>query len=130
MNNTNITEDNFLMYAMKAYDSPNLIMCEFEEDMRRFSYLNRLFTRYVKYGDLKERLIINHLVILNNVFGTDDVVKMLFFKIQEEYHDVLKTFLLFLNIMKDHIYGVNGRTIISSDMGVDVTIVKVLRKIK
>lgn len=130
MNIINITEDNFLMYAMKAYDSPNLIMCEFEEDMRRFSYLNRLFTRYCKYGDLKERLIINHLVILNNIFGPEDVVRMLFFKIQEDHYEILKTFLLFLNIMKDYIYGIDGRTIISSDIGVDVSIVKVLRKIK
>lgn len=118
------------MYAMKVYDSPNLIMCEFEEDLRRFSYLNRLFTRYIKYGELKERLILNHLVILNNVFGPDEVIRLLFFKIQEEYYDVLKTFLLFLNIMKDRIHGINGETIISSNIGVDFTIVKVLRKIK
>lgn len=126
----NLTKDNFLIYAMKAYDSPTLILSEFDEDMKRFSYLNRLFTRYVKYGDLKERLIINHLVILNNVFGPDVVLRLLFFKIQEEYYHILKTFLLFLNIMKSKIENIDGRTIFSSDINIDNTVVNILRNIK
>lgn len=126
----NLNDDNFLIYAIKAYDSRTYLTHEFEEDMKRFMYLNRLFTRYVKFGDLRERLIINHLIILNNVFGPEHVNRLLFFKISKDYYSILKTFLLFLNIMRDRVHGVDGVDIISSDIPVDMKVVKVLREIK
>lgn len=125
-----LTEDNVLLYAIKAYDSPNFIMSEFEEDMKRFLYINRLFCRYKNHNELKERLILNHLVILCNIFGPDAVVRLLFFKTQEEYWSSLKTFLLFLSIMRDKVSGINGKDIISSNIQVDMKIVEILRKIK
>lgn len=126
----NITEDNFILYAAKAYDRPNCVKSEFDDDLKRFNYLNRLFTRYKKFGEIKERLIINHLIILNNVFGHEALVRLLFFKIHESHYTVLKTYLLFLNIMPDRIKGVRGKDIMSSSIHVDMDIVKILREIK
>ena len=126
----NLCCDNVLLYAVKAYDKPNCIMSEFEDDQKRFNYLNRLFTRYKRLGDLKERLVINHLVILNNVFGPEALVRLLFFKINTEHYSILKTYLLFLNLIPDVIRGIDGVDIFSSDIPVDMKIVNVLRLIK
>lgn len=125
-----INRDNFLLYAIKAYDKPNCIMSEFEEDLKRFDYLKRLFFRYREYNDLKERLIINHTVILSNVFGPECAVRMLFFKIDENDYPILKTILLFLNMMPNRVKSINGKNINSSDISLDNNLVKVLRNIK
>ena len=60
----NLTNENILMYAVKAYDKPNCIMSEFKDDMKRFNYLKRLLKRYRKIGEIRERLILNHLLVL------------------------------------------------------------------
>ena len=123
----NLTEDNILLYATKAYDKPNCVMSEFLEDMKRFNYLNKLFMRYRKYDELRERLILNHLMILYNVFGPEVVSRLLFYKVEKEDYSSLKTFLLFLNIMPDKIKGINGADIISSYIPVDMKIANKLR---
>ena len=125
----NLTNDNYLMYAMKAYEKPVYIIQEFEEDIKRFNYLNRLFHRYIKYSDLKERLILNHIVILRNVFGNDVTLRLLFFKISKGYYPILKTFLLYLNIMRDTIEGIDGTDIHSESIQVDYRVVQSLRKL-
>lgn len=125
----NVNDDNFIMYAMKAYDKPNCIMSEFEEDLKRIKYVKRLIKRYRINGDLKERLILNHIIILTNVFGIEATVKMLFFKFDKEDYGVLKTFFIFLNYMPKIINGVNNRNIYSSDIGVDLFVGKRLRDI-
>ena len=79
----NLTNDNIMIYAMKIYDKPNCIMSEFKEDMKRFNYLKRLFRRYRKIGEVKERLVLNHLVVLYNVFGAEALTRMLFLKCQK-----------------------------------------------
>jgi hypothetical protein len=123
----NLCDDNFLIYAMKAYDKPNCIMSEFEEDLKRIKYIKRLIKRYRLTGELKERLILNHIIILANVFGTESAVRMLFFKIDREDYDILKTFLVFLNYMPKTIYGVKGKNIHSADIWVDIFVGKRLR---
>ena len=70
----NLTDENFLLYAIKAYDKPNCIMSEFHEDMKRFNYLKRLFRRYRKHGDHRERLILNHIVLPTSSSGKYDYV--------------------------------------------------------
>ena len=80
----NLTEENILLYATKAYDKPNCVMSEFLEDMKRFNYLNKLFMRYRKYDELRERLILNHLMVLYNVFGPEVVSRLLFYKVEKE----------------------------------------------
>jgi hypothetical protein len=125
----NICDDNFMIYAMKAYDKPNCIMSEFEEDLNRIKYVKRLIKRYKTTGELKERLILNHIIILSNVFGVESSVRMLFFKLDKTDYDVLKTFLLFLNFMPRHINGINGNHYNSADIGVDVYVGNILRKL-
>lgn len=94
-----LTEDNFVLFAMKHYDNPNCKgLSEFKDDLKRFSYLKKLFKKYKPGSTAKERLILNHIVVLNNLFGKA-TVKMLFFKIDEGNWPQLKSFLLFLNIM-------------------------------
>jgi hypothetical protein len=93
-----LTESTFLLYAMKHYDNPQCTdMSEFEEDMKRFQYLRKLFSRYRQDNELKERLILNHLIVLFNVFGAK-ATEMLFMRLHE-YHEYLKPFVVYLNFM-------------------------------
>jgi len=124
-----LTEDNYLLYAMKAYMSPHYIMSEFEGDLKRTKYLKRLFRRYKVTNYLKERLILNHLILLYNVFGAEHTTRILFFRIDECDYDVLKTFLIYLNYMPDVVKGINGKDIISSDILIDMNVADILRKI-
>jgi 5'(3')-deoxyribonucleotidase len=125
-----LTSENFLLYAVKAYDKPNCIMSEFKEDMKRFNYLKRLFRRYRKMDDLRERLVINHLVVIYNVFGVEVATRMLFYKMSKDDYSALKTYLIFLNYMPAVVHGIKGQDIISSEISVDMKIAEVLREIK
>jgi hypothetical protein len=124
-----LNDDNFLMYAVKVYNSPHCIMSEFESDLKRTKYLKRLFRRYKVTKTLKERLILNHLILLYNVFGVEPATRILFFRIDEQDHDVLKTFLIYLNYMPDRVKGINGKDIISSDILIDMNVADILRQI-
>ena len=124
-----LNEDNFMMYAMKCYTSPHCIMSEFDGDIKRTKYLKRLFRRYKITKSLKERLIINHIILLNNVFGTEATARILFYKTDERDYDILKTFLSYLDIMPDFVYGINGKTILSSEIPLDVNVIEILGKI-
>ena len=126
----NLTNDNIMIFAMKAYDKPNCIMSEFKEDMKRFNYLKRLFKRYRKLGELREQLVLNHLVVLYNVFGPEVATKLLFFQMSKDDYSALKTYLLFLSCMPEKIKGVKGHDVISSEISVDMTIAHALRQIK
>ena len=93
-----LTESTFLLFASKHYDNPQCTdISEFEEDLKRFQYLRKLFGRYRQDEDLKERLILNHLIIIYNVFGPE-ATNMLFMKLHE-FHDCLKPFVEYLNFM-------------------------------
>jgi hypothetical protein len=120
--------DNILLYAIKAYDKPNCVMSEFAEDMKRFNYLKRLFKRYRKIGEIKEQLILNHIVVLYNVFGPEVATRLLFFKVPKDDYVTLKTYLIFLSIMPDRVKGIRGQDIISSDISVNAKIAGILRK--
>jgi hypothetical protein len=125
----NLNDDNFMLYAMKAYDKPNAVISEFEEDLKRIKYVKRLIKRYKATGELKERLILNHIIILSNVFGIESTVRMLFYKIDSSDYSILKTFLLFLNYMPRHINGIKGQYLNSSDINVDLVIGKKLKEL-
>ena len=98
-----ITTENVMMFAIKHYDNPQ---CEgekeFHDDMKRFKYIKRLLRKYKDSGILKERLLLNHIIILNNLFGPEACVTLLLFKIQQEYWGTLKSFLLYLNMIRDY----------------------------
>ena len=97
-----ITTENIMMFAIKHYDNPQ---CEgekeFHDDMKRFKYIKRLLRKYKDSGILKERLLLNHIIILNNLFGPVACVTLLLFKIQQEYWGTLKSFLLYLNMIRN-----------------------------
>ena len=97
-----ITPDNVIMYAIKHYDNPHCMgEKEFEDDLKRFKYIKRLLRKYYDTGILKERLLLNHIIVLNNVFGADACATLLLFKIQDQYWPAMKAFLLFLNILRE-----------------------------
>ena len=125
----NLSDDNFMIFAMKAYDKPSVIMSEFEEDLKRIKYVKRLIKRYKATGDLKERLILNHIIILSNVFGVEPTVKMLFYKLDSDDYEILKTFLLFLNFMPKIVRGIDNKDILSADISVDLFVGKRLRDV-
>ena len=98
-----ITKDNWLLFASKNYSNPTLeTNVEFLEDIKRFKYLKRLFRKYKTTGDVKVRLIINHIIVLQNVFGADVAITLLLFKIDKEYWSVLKSVLNYLNLLYEH----------------------------
>jgi hypothetical protein len=126
----NLTSENILLYAMKIYDKPNCIMSEFKDDLKRFNYLKRLFKRYRKFNELRERLVLNHLVVLYNVFGAESLARLLFFKVSKDDYSIVKTYLLFLSCMPDVVKGIKGNDIVSSEIPVDMKIAEALRNIK
>lgn len=122
-----LEESTFLLYAAKYYDNPQCSSIEeFEEDLKRFQYLRKLFGRYKQTGDIKERLILNHLIILFNCFGVE-TTNMLFMKL-EEYHEYLKPFVEYLNFMPSHI-EYNNKVVLSVKIRSDRNIEKILKGI-
>ena len=98
-----LTKDNIMMYAIQHYHNPSCEgMSEFNDDMKRFKYIKRLFRKYEETGILKERLLLNHIIVLNNLFGASASSTLLFFKIEQEHWSALKGFLEFLNIMPEN----------------------------
>lgn len=124
-----LNEDNFLLYAMRSYNSPHCIMSEFESDLKRVKYIKRLFRRYKITKRLKERLILNHIILLYNVFGADAATRILFYKIDSTDYDLLKTFLLYLSYMPDVVRGINGKDIYSNSILIDLNVAKALREL-
>lgn len=123
-----LTEKNIVMYAMKHYDNVQCIdIDEFYDDLKRINYIKRLFVRYKNDNDLKERLILNHLTILFNVFPVDVAVNLLFFKIDSDYWPQLKTFLVYLNYMPDNLTFLENCEIVTSDVPLDSNIITILR---
>lgn len=120
---------NVLLYAAKCYDKPTCIQSEFEEDYKKLKYIKRLLQRYRNNGEIKERLLLNHLIVAQNVFGVEHCTRMLFFKIDEKDYSALKTFLIFTSAMPDVVRGINGKDIISSDIPVDLIVADLLRRV-
>ena len=120
-----LNEDNFLMFAMKMYDNPQFTgMDEFYEDLNRIKYIKRLLRRYEKSGELRERLILNHIIILANVFSPEFCSKMLFYKLEEDLYPFLKTFLVYLEYLPEEIDEID-----LSIIPLDREIVQTLREI-
>lgn len=121
-----ITDKNFIQYCMNHYDNPQCqTVHEFEEDLNRIMYLQKLFNRYVENNELRERLILNHLIVLFNIFN-NYTINILFFKIDKKYWNILVTFLIYLNRMPDALpqYG-----IVTSDFTLDDVVITTLRNI-
>lgn len=121
-----LNPNNFVLYAMKMYSNP---LCtgidEFKEDISRIKYIKRLLLKYKKTGDLKERLVINHIIILQNVFGAEACARILFYKLPKDLHPMLKSFLEYLHYLPYEIPEVDLQSI-----NADHRITKILQRIK
>ena len=121
-----LTDENFIQYAMRHYDNSQCYSIdEFNDDLKRFLYLKKLFSRYRNELDLKQNLILNHLVVIYNLFG-EHATNMLFFKIDKEHWETLTTFLVFLERMPEEVpeHGIK-----LSDIQLDEFVISVLRNI-
>jgi len=124
-----LNEKNFLLYAMKEYDNPQCVQVEeFYDDLKKVKYIKRLLNQYLNEGILKERLLLNHIIVFYNVFPVRSATRILFLKIEEEFWPILKTFLVYLSYMPEIIDSINGKTILSADIQLDQGVVDKLRK--
>jgi len=131
MNIEKLDETNFLLYAAKHYDNPHCYdTLEFYDDLNRFKYIKRLFNRYEETGELKDRLIINHLTVIYNVFGVEPGTRMLFLKLKGYYH-MLKPFLVLMGYLPAYVenVGFENKTICCYDIPVDEKIVDILNNL-
>ena len=124
-----LNESNVLLYAAKCYDKPNCIQSEFDEDYKKFRYIKRLLNRYRLTGKIKERFLLNHINLTQNVFGVEASTRILFLRIEEKDWSALKTLLIFLSAMPKIVKGVRGKDIISSDIQLDNRLVIILRNL-
>ena len=122
-----LTESNFLLYAAKYYDNPECSgIKEFHDDLKRFKYLKRLLRQYGNTGEIADHLILNHIILLHNVFG-DLTVPLLFFKFERHYWPQIKTFLVFLEYLPNN-FLIHGK-INETEIPLDQYIILKLRKI-
>ena len=123
-----LNEKNFLLFAMKEYDNLQCVQVEeFYDDLKKVKYIKRLFNQYLNEGVLKERLLLNHIIVFYNVFPVRSATRILFLKIEEEFWPILKTFLVYLSYMPETIDPINGRAIVSDDIQLDQGVVDRLR---
>ena len=126
-----LDEGNFVLFAAKYYESAKCAdQLEFEEDLERIKYIKKLLRKYKVTGELRERLILNHLIILYNVFYHKACTRMLCFKLYE-YLDCVKPFLVYLNYWPEKVeaIGFNKEIIVDSDISMDVNVINILRNI-
>lgn len=125
-----LDDSNFFLYAAHHYLNPCVDQQEFLDDLARIKNLRRLFGRYEKHGELKERLILNHLMVLYNVFEHKALTRMLVFKLYDYLH-ILKPFLMLLNYLPEIVdnIGPDSENVRTTDIVMDMRIVDVLRKI-
>ena len=128
--NEYLTDKNFLLFCAHHYDNAQYASTEdFIEDLNRIKYIKKLVTRYVENGDLKERLILNHIIVLNNCFGPEALCKILYLKLNNQMKYV-KPFLVLLNIIPDLIYYVGDEKVVDTNLiEMDELIVAKLRKV-
>lgn len=123
-----LNDQTFVLFAAKAYDNPNCAGTdEFLEDLSRFKYIKRLFTKYIEGGEMRERLVLNHLIVLYNLFG-DATTPMLFYRLEGQWQ-YLKPFLVALDRMPEVLHDIAGNHLVySSSIPMDQHIVDLLRK--
>jgi len=125
-----LNEKNFLLYAMKEYNNPQCTEVEeFNDDLKKIKYIKRLLNQYVSEGVLKERLLLNHIIVFYNVFPPAAATRILFFKIEEKFWPILKPFLFYLKLMpEDRIESVMGKEIKTNEILMDQGVIDSLRK--
>jgi hypothetical protein len=128
MNNENLTEKNYILYAAKNYNNNNCSSTkEFYDDLERIVYLKRIFNKYKKNGLIQKRLVLNHLIVLYNVFDEGAITRILFLKLNDHL-SILKTFLIFLKKVPPIVYNINSININTIDIQMDDLIITILRQ--
>lgn len=129
MNDFPLNKDTFSLYCSKHYDGGFIYgVTEMNEDLNRIKYIKKLITRYEQNNDLKERLILNHIIVLNNVFGAHAASRILYYKLKDCFH-VIKPFLVLINILPDYYHDIDGEKIDTTDIPMDNHVVKILRNL-
>ena len=126
-----LNEKNYLHFAMKFYDNRQCTSIEeFNEDLNKIKYVKRLFNRFLDTGELRTNLILNHLIVVYNVFENEAATRMLFFRVEKKFYSILKPFLIFLNRLPEKIKGIDGEDIQTNHIPLNETTIKELRKIE
>ena len=126
-----LNEKNYLHFAMKYYDNRQCTSVdEFNEDLNKIKYVKRLFNRFLETGELRVNLILNHLIVIYNVFENEAATRMLFYRVEKKFYSILKPFLIFLNRLPEKVYGIDGENILTSHIPLNETTIKELRKIE
>ena len=116
-----LTEKNLFLYAAKHYKNPNFSdIDDFYEDLKRFKYIKRLLNRYIESDELSERLILNHLIVVFNMFGIEAALEILNLKLEDKHWPVMKPFLVFLKYITNEQY---------TGITMDPNVIEILRKI-
>jgi hypothetical protein len=127
-----LNEKNILLYAMQQYDSPDMELegvNAFDTDWKHVKYIRRLLNRYQSTGEIKERLVLNHIIVLTNVFGIEGAVRILFAKMPSYQWDIVKTFLVYLAFMPKIVRGIHGMDILESNITINADIAEKLREL-
>jgi len=126
-----LNEKNYLHFAMKYYDNRQCTSVdEFNEDLNKIKYVKRLFNRFLETGELRTNLILNHLIVIYNVFENEAATRMLFFRVEKKFYSILKPFLIFLNRLPEKVRGIDGEDIQTNHIPLNETTIKELRKIE
>ena len=126
-----LNEKNYLHFAMKFYDNRQCTSVEeFNEDLNKIKYVKRLFNRFLETGELRTNLILNHLIVIYNVFENEAATRMLFFRVEKKFYSILKPFLIFLNRLPEKVKGIDGENIQTNHIPLNETTIKELRKIE
>ena len=126
-----LNEKNYLHFAMKYYDNRQCTSVEeFNEDLNKIKYVKRLFNRFLETGELRTNLILNHLIVVYNVFENEAATRMLFFRVEKKFYSILKPFLILLNRLPEKVKGIDGEDIQTNHIPLNETTIKELRKIE
>jgi len=126
-----LNDKNYMMFAMKFYDNRQCTSVEeFHEDLNKIKYVKRLFNRFLDTGELRTILILNHLIVIYNVFENEAATRMLFFRVEKKFYSILKPFLIFLNRLPETVRGIDSSDIQTSHIPLNETTIKELRKIE
>ena len=126
-----LNEKNYLHFAMRFYDNrQSTSVEEFNEDLNKIKYVKRLFNRFLETGELRTNLILNHLIVIYNVFENEAATRMLFFRVEKKFYSILKPFLIFLSRLPEKVKGIDGEDIQTNHIPLNETTIKELRKIE
>ena len=126
-----LNESNYNMFATKYYENPQCTSVEeFNDDLNKIKYVKRLFNRFLDTGELRTNLILNHLIVIYNVFENEAATRMLFFRVEKKFYSILKPFLIFLNRLPEKVRGIDGEDIQTNHIPLNETTIKELRKIE